>query len=245
MAQALVRAVVEIPRVSAIPEDACVNVFHFAQDPQTAVSQTDLDTIRDALVSFYNDVATGAAVTIASLFPQAISRVTNAAKIKMYLKQIDPVLGDFGSPVSTYSFTVGAIAAGPPSGLPGEAAICCSFHGDLTDIPETESNPAPPPAFFRPAARHRGRVYVGPMNEASIQENAGTDFEVKPSSQAIAALRFSGQDLRDYPFTGGLQWVVYSPTDDDAYPVIDGFVDNSFDTQRRRGNAPTSRTLWT
>lgn len=241
----LVRAVVEIPRVSAIPEDTVVNVFHFVQDPATAVSQTDLDNIRTALTTFYNTVNGSATKTIAQFFPQAISRVTNAAKIKMYLKTINPSVGDFGSPVATYSWTVGAIDAGPPTGLPGEAAIALSFHGDLTDIPETESNPSPPPAFFRPAARHRGRAYIGPMNESAIQENSGTDFEVKPSSAVLSTLRFSGEMLRDFAYTGGLVWAVYSPTDDDAYEVVDGFVDNAFDTQRRRGNDATSRTLWT
>lgn len=245
MADSLIRAVVELERVSAIPEDTVVNVFHFRDVGGSGIITTDLDEIEDALIAFYNSVATGATKTIAAFLAQSMSRVTNRAKIKFYNKNINPDSGDFGSPIRTTSWTLGAIDAGPPTGLTGEAACCLSFEGDLTNIPETEANPSPPPAFFRPAARRRGRVYIGPLNEAAIQENSGTDFEVKPSSALLSSLRFSGEDLRDYPLTGGWEWVVYSPTDDQAYTVVTGFVDNAFDTQRRRGNASTSRTLWT
>jgi len=53
---------------------------------------------------------------------------------------------------------------------------------------------------------------------------------------------------------GGLsvKWAVYSPTTDavdtidNAFnDVLDGWVDNAFDTQRRRGPAATTRITWT
>jgi hypothetical protein len=40
-------------------------------------------------------------------------------------------------------------------------------------------------------------------------------------------------------------WVVYSPTDDAYHEVANGWVDNAWDTQRRRGYKPTSRTTFT
>jgi len=36
-------------------------------------------------------------------------------------------------------------------------------------------------------------------------------------------------------------WVVYSTVDNAMYPVDNGWVDNSWDTQRRRGVKPTAR----
>jgi hypothetical protein len=39
-------------------------------------------------------------------------------------------------------------------------------------------------------------------------------------------------------------WMQVSTTFGIANPVTGGFVDNSFDTQRRRGSAPTARDTW-
>jgi hypothetical protein len=46
---------------------------------------------------------------------------------------------------------------------------------------------------------------------------------------------------------GGLDvdWVVYSRVDNRSSPVTDWFVDNSWDTQRRRGPRATSRITGT
>lgn len=243
MAQDLIRAVIEIPRVSALPNDAVVNVFHFARTASGAPSSTELDSIDTALLAFYI-VDPGSGFDISNYFPQAISRVTNAASMSFYYKEIDPDSGPFGSPVRTVSWTVGSIAAGPPLGMVGEACLVSSIHGDLTDIPETATNPTPPPAVIRPAARRRGRIFVGPISTTGISENAGTDFEVVPSTQLRSTVAQATEDLMNAAFTGGWELAVYSPTADEAYPVVGGFVDNAFDTQRRRGNEATGRTVW-
>jgi hypothetical protein len=39
-------------------------------------------------------------------------------------------------------------------------------------------------------------------------------------------------------------WVVWSEADQDAGSVFDGWIDNAFDTQRRRGVQASSRTTW-
>jgi hypothetical protein len=38
---------------------------------------------------------------------------------------------------------------------------------------------------------------------------------------------------------------VWSPSNGDAVPVTDGWVDNAWDTQRRRGIDRTARSTWT
>lgn len=244
MALDLVRTVVEIPRVSQLPNDVVVNVFHHARTAVGAPSETELDAINVAVRDFYNTTQASGR-TIANHFPQAISRVTNAARVVQYYKEIDPDGGVFGSPVRTVSWTIGAILAGPPVGMPGEACVALSFNGDLTNVPETQSNPSPPPAVIRPAARRRGRVFIGPISTGGITENSGSNFEVIPSTQLVGTIAQAAEtELLGGAYTGGFEWVVYSPTDDDAYPVVEGFVDNAFDTQRRRGNESTGRSVW-
>jgi len=37
---------------------------------------------------------------------------------------------------------------------------------------------------------------------------------------------------------------VWSRTDEAVYPIVGGYVDYAFDTQRRRGQAPVARQSW-
>lgn len=228
-----------------MPEDEVQNVLHFARAATGEPTVGEFASIATALIDFYN-VTQASGRSVAEHFPQAISRVSNAASVVMYWKEIDPDSGPFGSPLATVDWTVDAIQAGPPVGMPGEACVAVSFHGDLTNVPETQANPLPPPAppIIRPASRRRGRIFVGPISTGGIVENSGTDFEVKPSSQLQSTLEQAADALRLAAFTGGFEWSVYSPTDDTAYEVVGGFVDNAFDTQRRRGNAATGRAIW-
>lgn len=128
-------------------------------------------------------------------------------------------------------------AVAQPSGLgtpyPFEVATCLSFYGG------------------RNLPRRRGRVYLGPLTEACAGTK-GTNFEPGPSlafrtaildgAEAMAAaVRSAGGD-------GAASWCVYSPTADAEgadvlhHSVSDAWVDDAFDTQRRRGDAPTART---
>ena len=39
-------------------------------------------------------------------------------------------------------------------------------------------------------------------------------------------------------------WVLWSRANNAMFNVVGGWVDNAFDTIRKRGNAPTARTTW-
>lgn len=87
----------------------------------------------------------------------------------------------------------------------------------------------------------RNRVYIGPISNAVLNPDDG---RVQPATRIRIADAFS-----DLATQSGSEddwtWVVYSPTLDEAYPVKEGFVDNAFDTQRRRGVDSTVRSVWT
>lgn len=52
--------------------------------------------------------------------------------------------------------------------------------------------------------------------------------------------------------SGAWTWCIYSPTTETQtaslassfIPIVGGWVDNAWDTQRRRGLEPTTRTTW-
>lgn len=106
--------------------------------------------------------------------------------------------------------------------LPNEVALCLSYEGD-------------PPH----TARRRGRIYLGPFNTTAGQPATAT-VPGRPSSGFVTQIANFGLNLR----AANLGWMVWSPTDEVYVPIEQGWVDNEWDTMRKRGNEATSRTLW-
>lgn len=114
-----------------------------------------------------------------------------------------------------------------PSGtaLPDEVAICLSFQGQRT--------------AGLPQARRRGRIYFGPLRTTAATGNRPSTTLI--STLATAAATFGAQVSA---LGAGYAWGVWSPSDQELVEISDGWVDNAFDTQRRRGVATTSRTTF-
>mgnify|MGYP003291548350 CR=1 FL=1 len=107
--------------------------------------------------------------------------------------------------------------------LPTEVAACLSFHSGY------ESGAV--------NARRRNRVFIGPLNLSTVADDA---FDSpRPSSGFITDLLDAAEALFEL---GAPLMATYSPTDNAArWPVVLAWVDNAFDTQRRRGPDPTTR----
>ena len=86
------------------------------------------------------------------------------------------------------------------------------------------------------AARHRGRVYFGPLNDYETVAIAGG--YARPSTQFIGHLAQATLGL----FGGGVvEFCVYSRAARVWNAVDAGWVDNEWDTQRRRGEQANAR----
>nr|CRY97787.1 hypothetical protein [uncultured prokaryote] len=122
---------------------------------------------------------------------------------------------------TTFSFT------GAPSGvpIPPECAFVMSFQGDAGSGLQQ--------------SRRRGRVFIGPLKDAGL----GTDG--RPSSTIITTLKNAGQALLTSSFAAtDWKWTVHSSVNDNDVEITNGWVDNEYDTQRRRGRVATSRTTY-
>jgi hypothetical protein len=127
------------------------------------------------------------------------------------------------APVATGTWSF----AGAPAGdsLPKEVALCLSFQGA--------------PLSGTPQSRRRGRIYMGPLRTSAL----GTDG--RPVAGLITQLKDAGDNLlAASEAAASWIWVVYSPTSGLETTITNGWVDNEFDTQRRRGRVPTSRTTF-
>jgi len=126
-----------------------------------------------------------------------------------------PVLMD------TYSFAVA------PSGnpLPHEVAVCLSFQGER--------------ASGEVQARRRGRVYLGPVQTGAVDSDGRVD-----SAFISDIITGAGDLLTASTAAGAWTWDIWSTVTDNNVTVFDGWVDNSFDTQRSRGRETTTRTTF-
>lgn len=109
--------------------------------------------------------------------------------------------------------------------LPAEVAMCLSFQAPkLSGVPQ---------------ARRRGRIYIGPLG-GSIIDGAG-----RPTTGLVDGIRNAGATLAAASIASTTwKWAVFSRVNGTAAEVTSGWVDNAFDTQRRRGIAASSRNTF-
>lgn len=113
------------------------------------------------------------------------------------------------------------------NGLPEEVALVTTFYGS--------------PPITR---RRRGRLYIGPLNSNTSVINFGNQAAPSaPNPVIIGDLRIATQTLAAID---SVQWCIRSTLPSENFvPVAGGYVDNAFDTQRRRGPDATTRSVWT
>lgn len=105
--------------------------------------------------------------------------------------------------------------------LPGEVAVCLSFVAG------------------RNQPRSRGRIFLGPLGKGSVSLQ---DDEPVPSGLLMATLVDRAENVLNT--SENVSWHLVSQADAAAKEVTGGWVDNAFDTMRKRGRRPTSRDSW-
>lgn len=173
---------------------------------------TDYDNVRDILADFFTVAPTAGG---SSLQTYLSSTMGSPVAVKAY-DLSDPLPR---APVYTSSFTLTAAGSGL---LPAENAVVLSFQA------RTESGVD--------QRRRRNRVYLGTWGS-----NANTTLGQVASTQTLQIQR-AAQDMFDAAQASSQwQWVIWSPTDQVAKDVDNGWVDNAWDHQRRRGTKASTR----
>jgi hypothetical protein len=236
---------------SGLPRDRFVN--DFAWIASGALTQSICDDIADDInTSFYNQVTAG--ISIDKMLSPVVDRSANKRQFDFY--DVSGALGggSVGSPAFQAFRTVGAHLGGA-DGLPSQIAACVSFHADTTGLvelgPVVTTLPTPDRAqdmgapathsgHTKPKSRRRGRVYIGPLDNAQVT-TAGTGGEALFVFGAQGALQGAGAGLlADSPG----EWAVWSRRDAAMQPVIGGFVDNAPDTVRHRASKANGRVTF-
>lgn len=213
---AYIRTIVRLHRDGALPEDDAINVWHFAD--AVLDRSTHQARIQSALETFYSNSS--------GIGDKLASTLSGDVTFDYYdLSEATPRV-PFAN--DTFNFTPGTDA------LPAEVSLCVSFQGTQVS--------------GQPQARRRGRLYIGPLAVGTNLTVTGAD--VRPSTTLINDLVASADAVLETE--PQVYWAVYSPTTDaqggtlaDSMTIVtNGWVDNAFDTQRRRGAAATSRSTF-
>jgi hypothetical protein len=114
-----------------------------------------------------------------------------------------------------------ALTSANASGGPGEVALCLSYGTE--DDPDST------------VPRGRGRIYLGPFVSTAVSAN-------RPSTGLQNALLTLGEGIASVGFAANTTWVMRSQRDASYKKIESIWVDDSWDTQRRRGLTPTIKT---
>jgi hypothetical protein len=143
-----------------------------------------------------------------------------AARIGHMIKVYEARVGINNFPIIEVPYSFGSQPGAVD--LPREVALCISFRAQ---IPQNI-----------PRARGRGRIFVPGFPESSNDAGRPTP-SVQGTLGAGYGNYFNDTLAIDAPIFPG----VFSRTQDFVYPIVEAWVDNEWDTQRRRGTRPTSR----
>jgi hypothetical protein len=197
-----------------LPSDVMTNTFHW-----TELSPIGLEAAADALTpviaDFYESVYAG------SLGMGNYMRPTLATVNWYDLSQ--------PAPRAPYTLPLGATIPVVVTQLPTEVATVLSFQGD--QISGT------------PQSRRRGRIYIGAIADAAVVPTTTSIFP-RWTTSWLSGITAGATNFLLGNSVPGVRWSVWSPTDQSAALVTNGWVDDSPDTQRRRSVFSTSRQIW-
>lgn len=196
---------------SQLAEDNYVNTWHFRKASGIV---TDYDNVKDMLYDFWFTTAEGTNQPMVDFLTGR--SITGKYTVKAYH------LTDPKPRTPAYEFIDYGAVEDTNLALPGEVAAVLSFQAE--------------PVSGENQKRKRNRVYLGPLSSEAL----GGARNLNP--QLVETMLFAGKALANASQqSANWHWNVYSPTDDEAYEFYSGWVDNAYDTQRRRGTRATAR----
>ena len=213
----MVEAVVVFEAASLLPEDAIVNTWHWHQPEPNLSFPDDIDNVRDMLHDFYFTSPTGGGNPIVNVCSKRI--LSGKVTFKFYnMMDAKP-----RAPFHIEDFTAAAMPTS--DALPAELSCCLSYQA------VKESG--------KPQARRRGRIYLPPpaITANSSDGRPTSSYRGLISDKATELKAASDASLR-------WEWVVWSVVNQDHSLVDNGWVDDAWDIQRRRGVRARARGAW-
>lgn len=213
---AVVRVQVNMDRDSLLPADTVINTIYY-KGPGDFVLAADAEDICEAVAAAY-----------VGLDGYWASTLAGTGTVEAY---------DMGEPEPRVPIASAPLAITPSaSAMPAEVALCLSFQAT--------------PVSGGIQSRRRGRIYIGPLT-TTISAVASGASDARPNSATMTDWLDFGLALSFVEIGGVSLWrhSVFSARsmtgpvtlDGATVPIDEYWVDNAFDTQRRRGARSTTR----
>lgn len=202
--------------VNGVPADDCINTFAFVADPLS-----DIQLLADAFANFWNSSSTGQTNAVGEYINDSILRSDGLLVEIIQSPQTPP-----NPPIGGGIYDL--VASGSPVPVPQEVALCLSMH---TANYLTSATPG----------RERGRVYVGPLNTLA-EGDPGTNQVSRPTDIFMQDVVFGINAVYESLVLNDAFLAIWSRAAGTLSAVTGGWVDNEWDTQRRRGRPATGRT---
>lgn len=213
--------------VSGLPEDIVVNTF--AVD---FGGGTDYGDVFTAFDRFYNTPIGAGTLSLSNNIGWTVERSDG---LRMEVVEDPQTPPNVPSAISVTDLDVSSSTGDPMDGpidpLPQEVSVCSSFFA--SGYPDVSPTPG----------RLRGRVYIGPLGFNTIA-GVAEGLPSRPGTEIIDLIAATTQRLVGDLDADGHALCVWSRVDGVFRPVVGGWVDNEWDTQRRRGRKRTTRTMW-
>jgi hypothetical protein len=216
------RVQVTLPRDSGLARDSVVNVMHFQGDPSGGIGSSD----REIWDSMVDELATRVRTFYETLSGFLATTLADVGEINVYdMRDPQPRIPRFTEPIDLSTHGTGS--------LPAEVALCLSYRAEA--VPGAN------------ARRRRGRIYIGPFGETAT-EGPIVAADARPAPTMVAGF-LAAAEIMAHGGAGEARLAIYSPTTDLVGTLEDSFndakvlwIDNAWDTQRRRGAAATLRS---
>lgn len=206
---------------SGLPRDRYVTTWHFVRGSGSALSdaQEQADEVSERLREFWLENTSVGQSVAAYLSPNVL---TAGLEIRCY---------DLGQPAGTANGSVppreariynheADVSALGSKNLPEEVAVSLSFYAD------------------RNLPRRRGRVFIGPLSDAAVKSSGPARVDNGfQRTLCAAAHRLANEEGA----TDVMRMGVLSQKDQEIRQVTAGWVDDAFDTIRKRGPESTGR----
>nr|CRY93636.1 hypothetical protein [uncultured prokaryote] len=206
-----------LPYRTHIPRDVVINTFHV--ETEGDITETQINAVHGAIPGFYNNVQT--TNNVAARMSDFIDREGDFCQT--VIREVDVP----GAPLDVDYWSLGEPSN--DDSLPLEVAICCSYYSLVSGVPR---------------GRTRGRIFLGPWSATAAVIDYPGSLPPNVNSALRADICSAATDLHDALSSYDVIWGVYSRVDEVLYPIEAGYVDDAFDTQRRREVEATTRTTW-
>jgi len=150
-----------------------------------------------------------------------------------------------GAPIASGNYSIPSVGTSTTV-IPEGVAACLSYRGNYGTDVEFLRDPVTHKITARPRARHRGRIYLGPLDQIAFQQDSTTK-RGRLKTLFMTDIMAQLQGAISITDSASNKWQLWhwSKKNASVEPIVQAWVDDRPDYQRRRSDQSTTRSTVT